>query len=51
VVVGCEDGVLVLPESRVDDVLYPLDEIEACERELASAIQRRARGDRGRPRA
>jgi regulator of RNase E activity RraA len=42
VVVGCEDGVLVLPASRVDDVLYQLDDVEVCERDLGDAIRRRA---------
>ena len=41
-VVGCEDGVLVLPASRVDDVLYQLDDVEVCERDLGGAIKRRA---------
>ena len=41
-VVGCEDGVLVLPESRIDDVLYQLDDVETCERDLGSAITRGA---------
>jgi regulator of RNase E activity RraA len=41
-VVGCEDGVLVLPASRVDDVLYQLEDVEACERDLSNAIKRRA---------
>jgi len=41
-VVGCEDGVLVLPESRIDDVLYQLDDVEVCERDLGSAITRGA---------
>ena len=41
-VVGCEDGVLVLPESRIDDVLYQLEDVEVCERDLADAIKRRA---------
>ena len=41
-VVGCEDGVLVLPESRIDDVLYQLDDVEICERDLGSAITRGA---------
>ena len=41
-VVGCEDGVLVLPESRIDDVLYQLDDVEVCERDLGSAIMRGA---------
>ena len=39
-VVGCEDGVLVLPESRVEDVLYQLDDVELCERDLGEAIKR-----------
>lgn len=42
VVVGCEDGVIVVPESRVDDVLYQLEDVEVCERDLAAAIRRRA---------
>lgn len=41
-VVGCEDGVLVLPESRIDDVLWQLEDVEVCERDLAAAIKRRA---------
>jgi 4-hydroxy-4-methyl-2-oxoglutarate aldolase len=41
-VVGCEDGVLVLPESRIDDVLYQLDDVEVCERDLVAAIARGA---------
>ena len=41
-VVGCEDGVLVLPASRVEDVLYQLEDVEVCERDLADAIKRRA---------
>ncbi len=42
VVVGCEDGVIVVPETRVDDVLYQLEDVEVCERDLAAAIRRRA---------
>ena len=41
-VVGCEDGVLVLPQSRIDDVLYQLEDVEVCECDLAQAIRRRA---------
>jgi regulator of RNase E activity RraA len=41
-VVGCEDGVLVVPAPRVDDVLYQLDEVEVCERQLGEAIRGRA---------
>jgi regulator of RNase E activity RraA len=41
-VVGCEDGVLVVPGPRIDDVLYQLEEVEACERDLGEAIRRRA---------
>jgi len=41
-VIGCEDGVMVVPESRVDDVLYQLEDVEACERDLAKAIKGRA---------
>ena len=42
IVVGCEDGVIVVPDSRVDDVLYQLEDVEACERDLSAAIKRRA---------
>jgi len=42
VVAGCEDGVLVLPASRIDDVLYQLDDVEVCERDLGAAIARGA---------
>lgn len=42
IVVGCEDGVIVVPESRVDDVLYQLEDVEVCERDLSAAIKRRA---------
>jgi len=41
-VVGCEDGVMVVPESRVMDVLYQLDDVEICERDLQTAIKARA---------
>jgi len=41
-VVGCEDGVMVVPESRVMDVLYQLDDVETCERDLQTAIKARA---------
>jgi regulator of RNase E activity RraA len=41
-VVGCEDGVMVVPASRVDDVLYELEDVEKCERDLARAIKSRA---------
>ena len=41
-VVGCEDGVLVLPQSRIDDVLFELEDVEVCERDLGNAIERRA---------
>jgi regulator of RNase E activity RraA len=40
-VVGSEDGVLVLPASRVPDVLYQLEEVERIEHELAEAIAAR----------
>jgi 4-hydroxy-4-methyl-2-oxoglutarate aldolase len=39
VVVGCEDGVLVVPGSKVDDVLWQLDEVAQCEHDLAKAIR------------
>jgi 4-hydroxy-4-methyl-2-oxoglutarate aldolase len=42
VVVGSEDGVMVVPESRVADVLYQLEDAEVCERDLQQAIQSRA---------
>ena len=41
-VIGSEDGVMVVPQSRVADVLYQLDDAEACERDLQHAIQSRA---------
>jgi len=37
-VVGSDDGVLVLPASRVDEVLYQLEEIEEIERTLQAAV-------------
>ena len=37
-VVGSDDGVLVLPASRVDEVLYQLEELEEIERTLQAAI-------------
>ena len=40
-VVGCEDGVLVVPEARVADVLYQLEDVERIERELQEAIAAR----------
>lgn len=42
IVIGCEDGVLVVPESRVPDVLYQLEDVEICERDLQQAIKSRA---------
>lgn len=42
VVIGSEDGVMVVPESRVTDVLYQLDDVEICERDLQQAIKARA---------
>jgi 4-hydroxy-4-methyl-2-oxoglutarate aldolase len=41
-VIGCEDGVMVVPESRVADVLYQLEDVEVCERDLQHAIKSRA---------
>jgi len=41
-VVGCEDGVLVVPEPRIADVLYQLEDVEACEHDLQKAIKSRA---------
>lgn len=38
VVVACEDGVLVLPQARVDDVIYEVDDIEPIEARLQEAI-------------
>jgi 4-hydroxy-4-methyl-2-oxoglutarate aldolase len=40
-VVGCEDGVLVVPEARVRDVLYQLEDVEKVEHELQNAIAQR----------
>jgi regulator of RNase E activity RraA len=42
VVIGSEDGVMVVPESRVTDVLYQLDDVEICELDLQQAIRARA---------
>lgn len=41
-IIGCEDGVMVVPESRVNDVIYQLEDVEVCERDLANAIKSRA---------
>ncbi len=41
-VVGSEDGVLVVPESRVGDILYQIEDVEVCERDLQQAIKSRA---------
>jgi regulator of RNase E activity RraA len=41
-VMGCEDGVVVVPGPRIDDVLFQLDEVEVCERQLGEAIRSRA---------
>jgi 4-hydroxy-4-methyl-2-oxoglutarate aldolase len=38
VIVGSNDGVLVLPKSRIDEVLYQLDDLEEIERTLQAAI-------------
>jgi 4-hydroxy-4-methyl-2-oxoglutarate aldolase len=38
VVVGSEDGVLVVPASRIRDVLYQLEDVERIEAELQQAI-------------
>ena len=40
--VGCEDGVVVVPAARIADVLFELEDAEACERELKQAITARA---------
>lgn len=40
-VVADGDGVLVLPASRLDDVLHQLDEVETIEQELAATIAAR----------
>ena len=41
-VIGCEDGVMVVPEAKVPDVLYQLEDVEVCERDLQHAIKSRA---------
>lgn len=41
-IVGCEDGVLVVPAARVRDVLYQLEDIEKVEADLQQAIVSRA---------
>ncbi len=38
VIVGSNDGVLVLPKSRIDEVLFQLDDLEEIERTLQAAI-------------
>jgi 4-hydroxy-4-methyl-2-oxoglutarate aldolase len=38
VIVGSNDGLLVLPKSRIDEVLYQLDDLEEIERTLQAAI-------------
>lgn len=40
-IVADDDGVLVLPGSRLDDILFQLEEIETVEKELAGAIAAR----------
>jgi regulator of RNase E activity RraA len=39
IVVGSNDGVLVLPGSRIDDILYQLEDMEEIERTLQAAIR------------
>ena len=41
-VVASEDGVIVLPGSRIDDILYELDDLEPIERAVQDAIAARA---------
>ncbi|WP_181832826.1 RraA family protein [Bosea caraganae] len=38
IIVASEDGVIVLPQSRVDDVIYQADDIEPIEAKLQEAI-------------
>jgi 4-hydroxy-4-methyl-2-oxoglutarate aldolase len=38
VVIGSNDGVLVLPKSRLDEVIYQLEDMEEIERNLQAAI-------------
>jgi 4-hydroxy-4-methyl-2-oxoglutarate aldolase len=38
VIVGSNDGLLVLPKSRIDQVLYQLEDLEEIERTLQAAI-------------
>jgi 4-hydroxy-4-methyl-2-oxoglutarate aldolase len=42
IVIGCEDGVIVLPASRIDDVLYQAEDVEVIEETLQAAIRARA---------
>lgn len=39
IVVGSHDGVLVLPKSRVDELLYQLEDMEEIEQTLQAAIR------------
>ena len=39
IVVGSSDGLLVLPASRVDDILYQLEDMEEIEQSLQAAIR------------
>ncbi|GGG50251.1 RraA family protein [Chelatococcus composti] len=42
VIVACEDGVLALPQSRIDDIIYQVDDIEPIEAAVQQAIAARA---------
>jgi regulator of RNase E activity RraA len=42
IAVACEDGVIALPQSRIDDVIYQIDDIEPIEARVQEAIAARA---------
>jgi 4-hydroxy-4-methyl-2-oxoglutarate aldolase len=42
IIVACEDGVISLPQSRIDDIIYQIDDIEPIEAQVQAAIAARA---------
>lgn len=42
VIVACEDGVIALPQARVEDVIYQVEDIEPIEAKVQAAIAARA---------
>jgi regulator of RNase E activity RraA len=42
IIVACEDGVLVLPEASIEEVLYQVEDIEAIEVRIQKAIAGKA---------